>query len=162
MNVYFTATEWLDPSNMRRSRRRVQDYLLSSLLYFDVDVGEANFDQSIQETSRLVDYIEKNFGRNPSWIIFSGRRGFHIYYWDWENITTGPENPRERVNHFIKSRKQMLKELNEVSIRVDPIVTADPWRLMRAPGTLHGRTGRVAVPVYDIPHFTPDLAKIPV
>jgi DNA primase catalytic subunit len=160
MNAYFTPTEWLDPSNVRRSRGRAQDYLLSSPLYFDLETKEAHIKGSIHLTLELIDYMERAYGRTPSWIIFSGRRGFHVYYWDWDDIVKEYGNPRDRLHQFIKSRKAIMKELDRASIKVDTTVTPDPWRVMRIPGTLHGKTGLVAVPVSDPSKFTIDCAKI--
>ena len=40
---------------------------------------------------------------------------------------------------------------------VDPTVTADPFRLMKIPNTLHGKTGLIAKPVKDIYKFNPAI-----
>jgi len=125
-----------------------------------LETEEAHIKRCIQVTLELIDYMERNYGRTPSWLVFSGRRGFHVYYWDWDDIVKEYGSPVDRLRQFIKSRKAIMKELERASIKVDTTVTADPWRVMRIPGTLHGKTGFVAVPVSDLSKFTIDCAKI--
>jgi len=50
---------------------------------------------------------------------------------------------------------KLIEELKKANIQVDPTVTADPFRLMKIPNTLHGKTGLIARPIRDISGFNP-------
>ena len=147
-NVFFSPVKWLDPINVRRKKEKgIEDYMLSSPLYFDVDkklVPKQTLAATIENTQRLINYIEDKSGRKPSWIVFSGSEGFHVYYWKWDDIPKQYGSPKKRIEAFIKSRKQILTELHEKEIVVDRSATADPWRILRVPGTLHGDTCLIA------------------
>jgi len=147
-NVFFSPLKWLDPINVRRKRDKdIKDYMLSSPLYFDVDrelISKQTLSATIENTQRLINYIEDKSGRKPGWIVFSGSEGFHICYWKWDDIPRQYSSPEKRIEAFIKSRKQILTELRKKEIVVDRSVTADPWRILRVPGTLHGDTCLIA------------------
>lgn len=147
-NVFFSPVKWLDPINVRRKKDKgIKDYMLSSPLYFDVDkklVSKQTLVATIENTQRLINYIEDRSGRKPSWVVFSGSEGFHVYYWKWDNIPKQYSSPEKRIKTFIKSREQILTELLKKEIAVDRSVTADPWRILRVPGTLHGDTCLIA------------------
>lgn len=121
--------------------------MLSSPLYFDVDkklIPKQTLAATIENTQRLINYIEGKSGQKPSWIVFSGNEGFHVYYWKWDNIPKQYSSPDKRIKEFIKSRRQILTQLRKKEIAVDWSVTADPWRILRVPGTLHGDTCLIA------------------
>ena len=147
-NVFFSPLKWLDPINVRRTKgKSIKDYMLSSPLYFDVDrklIPERTLAATIENTQKLINYIEDKAGRKPSWTVFSGSEGFHIYYWKWDDIPRRYGSPEKRIETFVKSRKQILTEFSKKKIVVDTSVTADPWRILRVPGTLHGDTCLIA------------------
>lgn len=160
-NVYFTPTQWLDPSNIRRTKKEIRDYLLSSPLYFDIEGSVSDVYKTAKDrVSKLMAYIKEKYDRSPSWIIFSGRRGFHVYYWNWDDIPRKYHSAQDRIKLFIRSRKIILREIKKASIYVDEVVTADPWRLLRVPGTLHGKTGLSATFVKEIDAFLPEEAMV--
>ena len=113
-NVFFSPVKWLDPINVRRKKEKgIEDYMLSSPLYFDVDkklVPKQTLAATIENTQRLINYIEDKSGRKPSWIVFSGSEGFHVYYWKWDNIPKQYSSPEKRIEAFIKSREQILTD----------------------------------------------------
>jgi DNA primase catalytic subunit len=157
-NVFFTPVKWLDPINVRRKRdNQVKDYMLSSPLYFDVDydwsIGKG-LEEAKEMTKTLIFILEAESGRKPDWIVFSGRRGFHIYYWDWDDILCNSSSADSRIISFRKSRETILSKLQNKGVIVDRLVTSDPWRVMRVPGTLHGETGLIAKMFTDIEDFS--------
>jgi len=157
-NVYFTPVKWLMPSNMRK----VTDYMLSSPLFFDVDSKLSpieGLNKAAQTATRVIEFIEIEYGRHPSWIVFSGRRGFHIYYWEWDDIPRRYPRASDRVSKFKETRRKIVKELLKAKIVVDYSVTTDPWRLLRVPGTLHGETGYIALKIDDIAQFRVEMAS---
>lgn len=156
-NVYFTPIEWLDPLNIRKTT----DYMLSSPLFFDVDSKLpciSGINRSIQTSLKLISYIKSKYGRNPSWIVFSGRRGFHIYYWNWDNIPRRYQKATERIKYFKTTRQKIVKELLNAHIKIDYSVTTDPWRVLRVPGTLHGETGYIALKIDNLGKFDAKMA----
>jgi DNA primase catalytic subunit len=146
--VFFSPVKWLDPTNVRRRiDRNVGDYMLSSPLYFDIDkklVPGQTLSSAITVTKKLIEYFEETCERKPDWTVFSGAEGFHVYYWEWDNIIEQYGLANKRIWEFIKSRKRILSNLYEKKIHVDPSVTTDPWRLLRVPGTIHADTCLVA------------------
>ena len=105
-NAYFTPTEWLDPSNVRRSKGKVNDYLLSSPLYFDIETKDRDVSQAANMTIRLMRHLELTRQRRPSLVVFSGRRGFHVYYWDWDNIVEKCAYPSDRTYRILREQRK--------------------------------------------------------
>ena len=152
-NIYFTPTQWLDPINLKKGTdKTVSDVLLSCPLYFDVDSDSIR--KSLLSTKKITNFIFKEYSKKPNLIVFSGRRGFHIYYWNWEDIDFNKLGPKQRVLEFIFNRKRIVKDLFSKNIEVDSTVTADPWRILRLPGTLHGETGLVATSISNLVNLT--------
>jgi DNA primase catalytic subunit len=54
----------------------------------------------------------------------------------------------------------MLEELQQKAIQVDKSVTSDPWRLLRVPGTLHGKTGMIAKLFRDLKDFSFEKVRV--
>lgn len=157
VNAYFTPTRWLCPIFVSKTRGET-DVLLFSSLYFDVDsdiLNPASFDQAKVNTQCLIYWINDNYHRSPDLVVFSGRRGFHIYYWDWDTSIIRNMLPHDRIKNFVIERKRLLRELSTARITVDEAVTIDPYRLMRIPNTLHGKTGMIARVVEDLNKFDP-------
>ncbi len=157
-NVYFTPVKWLDPINVNRHKdKEINDYMLSSPLFFDIDrqlLNSPTIDSALEMTEILIGYIKKEYSRVPDWIVFSGKNGFHVYYWNWDNIVRDYCSPEDRILAFKKARFKILSELKNLSIRVDASVTMDPWRVLRVPGTLHGDSGLIAKALTSLTDFS--------
>jgi DNA primase catalytic subunit len=157
-NVYFTPVKWLDPVNVRRTKvEEIKDYMLSSPLFFDVDMqllSPPTLSSAQQMTENLIEYIEEKSGIMPDWIVFSGRRGFHVYYWSWDNIAGKYFKADERIAIFKRNRQEILEDLSIKGIIVDNSVTSDPWRVLRVPGTLHGESGLIAKVLRNLKDFS--------
>lgn len=151
-NVYFTPVKWLAPIDLKKGT----DYMLSSPLFFDVDSKlpyPDGIEESVQNSTRLIKYIKLKYRRHPSWIIFSGRRGFHIYYWNWDYIPRRYPRAADRIKYFKITRQRICNELLKAHIKIDYSVTTDPWRVLRVPGTLHGETGLIVLKIDTISRF---------
>jgi DNA primase catalytic subunit len=156
LNAYFTPTRWLNPIYLAKTKCET-DIILFSALYFDVDSEALNplsFEQTKITTQRLIDQINQKYKKKPDLVVFSGRRGFHVYYWNWDSKLCHMP-PQDRINSFVAERKKILKDLRINGIVVDERVTIDPYRIMRIPNTLHGKTGLVARKVTDLKKFDP-------
>jgi len=159
-NVYFTPVKWLDPINISKLHT---EYMLSSPLFFDIDsaiIPTQSFHKATEMTIMLADYIEGKYGKKPSWIVFSGKRGFHIYYWDWDDIPQKYPKSKDRITKFKEERSRILSELSKEGIIVDISVTTDPWRILRVPGTIHGETHLIALRIDNIDSFSLEKARL--
>jgi DNA primase catalytic subunit len=162
--IFFSPVEWLDPIHLRLTRATVRDMLLTSPLYFDIDVRKGERIQVAKAAAaELIETIRRLSNRDPDLLVFSGRNGFHIYYWNWDEIPAQFPNPKDRINEFVKSRRQMLHYLDSKGVRIDNTVTVDPWRILRLPGSVHWSTGLTACLVRDLTQFLPnrDAALFP-
>jgi DNA primase catalytic subunit len=162
--IFFTPVEWLDPVHLRLTRDTVRDIILTSPLYFDIDVRTGETIQAAKTAAvELIEAIRRLSNKEPDLLVFSGRNGFHVYYWNWDEIPSQFPNPVQRISEFIQSRRRVLHYLNSKRVKVDETVTADPWRVLRLPGSLHWKTGLTACQVHDLDRFHPkrDAAPFP-
>ena len=156
-DAYFTPTKWLNPIYVAKTRKEI-DVMLSSPLYFDIDSDLLNpptLKQARDTTQALIDFIDDKFERSPDLVVFSGRRGFHVHYWDWNTQRITRMHPTKRMEYFIKERQEITDELAKQRIVVDEKITLDPYRIIRIPNTLHGKTGLIAKPIEDLKSFKP-------
>ncbi len=110
LNAYFTPVRWLSPIFVKKTKTEI-DVMLFSALYFDIDLEKKrqfSFDQTKETTRRLIDYIFDEYQKFPDLVVFSGRRGFHIYYWDWDTFNLRNMLPQKRIENFIARRKEIL------------------------------------------------------
>lgn len=157
LSAYFTPVKWLNPIYVARTKDEL-DVMLSSPLYFDIDMQDltpASFSEAKRDTILLIEFLKEKCGRHPDLIIFSGRQGFHVYYWDWDANEIIRLSPQDRLIEFKKRREDILREIKKKDIIVDERITADPYRIMKIPNTLHGKTGLIAKPLLDVETFDP-------
>ena len=74
-------------------------------------------------------------------ITFSGSKGFHIIAEDPNRVPFSEPDPVLREEKVKFQRKQLLNQVIEAGHPVDKVVTADTRRVIRLPGTIHGKTG---------------------
>jgi DNA primase catalytic subunit len=156
-SAFFTPVKWLNPIFVGHTKNEL-DVMLSSPLYFDIDMQDLtppNLSEAVQDANLLIKTIEKTFSRLPDLIVFSGRQGFHIYYWHWDDEDLLKLDARKRIAEFTKRRSAILDFLDSKKIIVDKRITADPFRIMKIPNTLHGKTGLLAKPVTNLERFNP-------
>ena len=84
-------------------------------------------------------------------MVFSGSKGFHLVYEDWDSSRLSAMR-KVRYQTMMKVeggaqafhsqvKEQMVEELKEVpELLLDWEVTKDPRRIIRLPGTVHGKT----------------------
>jgi len=157
MNAYFTPVKWLNPIYTSHSKDEL-DVMLSSPLYFDIDMDDLvppTFSEARRDTTRLIEFLRDEYGRHPDLTVFSGRQGFHVYFWDWDKSEILRLGPKERLIEFKQRRIKILEMLTKRKIIVDERITADPFRIMKIPNSLHGKTGLIAKPVIDVGAFNP-------
>lgn len=158
-----------DPKSRRADNKfkkknwRLREYhntLLKRDLYFDVDYDNKDYDEGIKMVQEVIntmldleleDYILPRLTIDDFEIVFSGGKGFHVivngYY---DKIKVGDISFTEFVNtpeknalveEFYLNLTESVKE-NE-NLLLDWMVTYDNRRIIRLPGSVHGKTMRV-------------------
>ena len=145
-DIYFSTSSWLNPIDLPRlnDEARPHPILLNHLIVFDIDFSPLsleNLEQARTVTVKLHKWIEKNYDYELLSISFSGSKGFHLFYHDPDRTLFSIENPRERENAVKEARKRLLQEVLLAGFKVDPRITADTRRIIRLPGSVHGKTG---------------------
>jgi len=146
LDIYISTSTWLEPIDLPRLKEKTRPppILLDHLIVFDIDMRP--FSRRRLESARLAavslrDWIKENTDLNPLHISFSGSKGFHLVYTEPDRSLFAIPDPREREKAVRASRKILLRRVIENGHPVDPLITADTRRIIRLPGTLHGRTG---------------------
>ena len=136
-------------------------------LYFDVDYCNADYNEGAKTLGLLADQLPiVDTNLNPSMcisprdeltIVFSGGKGFHLIDREWR-MSKVIENMDEEARNYMKTRyarpeeKQdverelktnLVDKVREAGVLIDFDVTPDPRRIIRLPGTVHGKTLRV-------------------
>jgi len=145
---------WCSPSK-KVTLKRYHNTLIKRDLYFDVDYDNKDYHQGIQMLIELWDSLDKlkALGESEVQIVFSGGKGFHLiangYYdqatsWGYaplrEYVNTPDKN--ERIETHYKLLVEQIRKAYP-SLLLDWMVTWDNRRIIRLPGTIHGKTLRV-------------------
>ena len=130
-HVYFSSAKYEDPGNNNMMEKR--EGWLGSDLVFDIDNDHLE-DPTIVEAAfhalQLKEVLIKKFGLKDMMFTFSGSRGYHIHVRD--------ECIQKLNNH---ERQQIVECIERFKIGIDAPVTCDISRLIRLPGSIHGKTG---------------------
>lgn len=149
-DIYYTTSLWLDPQKTgpRQYSKKKPGYefshnvFLGSELYFDIDVP-GDIDRAKVEAKKLILFL-KNKGFKSFKIAFSGGKGFHVYVYDYnvQNYYDDYiEDPRLRENLTQDTKADIVNEIIKKEIIIDADITIDTRRIIRLPGTIHGKTG---------------------
>jgi len=166
LHVYYTTSYWLDPQNLgpKKQRKKKAGYRLASNvflgqeLFFDIDVpGE--LDVARGELVRLHRFLRDRFDYSDYVAVYSGSKGFHLYVLDFKlsDHTEVPADPRERELASQKVKGLLVKDILDAGIIIDAEITIDSRRIIRLPGTIHGKTLNLCqlVDLDAIDSFTP-------
>jgi len=148
---------WCTPSK-KVTLRRYHNTLLKRDLYFDVDYDNKDYNQGIQMVDRLIEKLnsEVHYEHGSVQIVFSGSKGFHLIvdgYYDgagYDAFEMHCDTPlREFANAPDKNKlierhyKDLVDGIKDDDLLLDWMVTYDNRRIIRLPGTVHGKTMRV-------------------
>ena len=152
---------WCSPSK-KVTLKRYHNTLLKRDLYFDVDYDNKDYNQGIQMVDRLIGALDNvvHYEHGTVQIVFSGSKGFHLivdgYYDDAPtNIYASSAHEelklRDWVNNPNKNKllerhyKRLVENIQaeDKQLLLDWMVTYDNRRIIRLPGTVHGKTMRV-------------------
>jgi len=132
-------------------------------LYFDVDYCNADYNEGAKTLGKLMTHLSENafatgYSNNPT-IVFSGGKGFHLVDTEWKVDTVLNEreskeyhlgtnlNDKQEFNREVKTN--IISAIKDANILIDYDVTPDPRRIIRLPGTVHGKTLRLCKIITD-------------
>lgn len=164
VDAYFSPVKWLDPVMVNKTKQET-DIMLNFPLFIDVDKQDQNpptWYQTKMETDRLIAFIRETFELDPDLVVFSGKNGFHIYYWKWPTKVLEKGLVRTRPTRFTKKRKKLVKLFFSNGFSLDKSVLTDPYRILRIPGSLSSKSLLKATVVTknDVLSFKPEEAAI--
>ncbi len=147
-DVYVSTSSWLNPVNLPRIKeiKKPSPILLDHLVVFDIDIRPfclLRLEEARKATLHLKNWIIENTEIKIRHITFSGSKGFHIIAEDPDREPFSEPDPRLREDKVRSQRKRLLDRVIEAGHPVDNVVTADTRRIIRLPGTIHGKTGWV-------------------
>jgi len=145
-DIYFSTASWLDPVNLPRLADDTKPHpiLLNHLIVFDIDftpLSLENLEQARLTTLELHKWIAKNYEYELLSISFSGSKGFHLFYNDLDRTLFAIEDAKQREDAVRAERNKLLQEVLLAGFKVDPRITGDTRRIIRLPGSIHGKTG---------------------
>jgi len=139
-HVYFSAAKYQYPHN---NSLTMQKYWIGSDLVFDIDCDHLT-PPTIQEAKKhalkLYSILINDFGFKRLLFVFSGGRGYHIHVQDECIQKCKSDERREIADCFLFEILPGTMNYNEKRIGIDAPVTCDVHRLIRLPGSLHGKT----------------------
>lgn len=147
-DVYVSTSSWLNPVNLPRIKeiKKPSPILLDHLVVFDIDIRPfclIRLEEARKATLYLKNWLIENSEIKIRHITFSGSKGFHIIAEDPDREPFSEPDPRLREDKVRSQRKRLLDRVIEAGHPVDNVVTADTRRIIRLPGTVHGKTGWV-------------------
>ena len=145
-DVYVSTSSWLNPVNLPRIKdtKKPSPILLDHLVVFDIDIRPfclIRLEEARKATLNLRNWLIENTDIKIRHITFSGSKGFHIIAEDPNRVPFSEPDPVLREEKVKSQRKQLLNQVIEAGHPVDKVVTADTRRVIRLPGTIHGKTG---------------------
>ena len=144
-DLYVSTSAWLDPVNLPglRDETKPAPVLLDHLVVFDLDLGpfsRKRLEEVRQRTSKLIHWLEAHTDLALMHVSFSGAKGFHVVLSDPDRTPFAEPDPRTREQAVRAHRQTLLQRVVAAGHAVDTTVTADTRRIIRVPGSLHGRT----------------------
>lgn len=111
-------------------------------LFYDFDSGEADgLEATWSDAQEFSSALRRRYGCEPL-VVFSGRKGFHVYAW----LREAYRGPR---------LKEVYRELQTMTLRglslptLDRAILGDVKRLSRIPYSRHEKAGSLCLPVNE-------------
>jgi len=142
-HVYFSSAKYQDPGN----KYMIDKGWLGADLIFDIDLDHLEnptLGEAVNHILKLDNILRKDFALKDLLMAFSGARGYHIHVRDDCIQDLRSYQRREIADYFreYKSEKEgKVKIGNKNYVGIDTPVTGDISRLIRLPGSIHGKTG---------------------
>jgi len=163
-DLYVSTSSWLNPINLPRLRDTESPYpiLIDHLIVFDIDVAPLslkNLEKAKNVAKGLHAYVMENESVEFVNATFSGSKGFHLIYKDSDRTKFGIPDPKEREETVRNERRELLSRVLKQGFEVDERITADTRRIIRLPGSIHGKTGFQCTSI-DTNQFELELAQL--
>jgi hypothetical protein len=124
----------------------------------DVDVHELPIENGVERTLKAIDIAEAS-GMTLDHINFSGR-GFQSFFNVNDDEILREPNPLKRMEMYREKRTSFVQELVTKGLvsKHDKEITCDPKRIVRALGSVNGRSGYIVTQIApnDLPSFRLD------
>ena len=168
-DIYFSTSSWLNPIELPRlsDKDSPKPVLIDHLIVFDIDIPPfsiKNIEIARKIAVGLHLWISQNYDFELKNISFSGSKGFHLMYKDNDRSLFSIENLIEREKAVRENRENIVERVLSNGFEIDKKVTQDTRRIIRMPGTVHGKTGwkchRIDFETLSMP-FTSWLEIIP-
>lgn len=145
-DVYVSTSSWLNPVELPRlhDTDASPPVLLDHLVVFDIDVppfSQQNMEVARKSAAGLYAWMQQYTEYQFSHVTFSGSKGFHLFYHDLAREKFQIADLRVREETVRDARKELLERVIDAGHTVDKKITADTRRIIRLPGTVHGKTG---------------------
>jgi len=144
VDIFFSTAIWTFPDAKSMEKKRWN----GANLVFDIDCDHLDpptLREAWRQVVALCRVLRDDFGFEKIVIAFSGNRGYHLHVYDegpgGKVIKLGPAERRE-IADYVASKG--IRGAN-----VDAPVTCDVHRLIRLPGSVHGKTGKICEIVYS-------------
>ena len=135
--AYFTLATFKPAEVSRYSGRRAANVVSLRSFWFDIDVGDGHAKPGYPDdkvANKAAAQFLKETGTVPSFLVLTGSGGMHMYYCLDEPIAPDEWLPRARALAALAAKH---------GLNIDAQVTTDAARIMRAPGSVHQKTGNV-------------------
>jgi len=166
-HVYFTTSTWLDPQRLgprdfvkakKAGYTLAHNVFLDQGLYFDIDVP-GDLSEAARQLLLLRDFLREGWSFKDFRAVYSGSKGFHLYVEDFtiRDFVAVEADPRRREEQHPAVKAQFTDAALKAEIMIDAAVTLDPRRILRVPGTVHGKTLNLCevVPFERVESFVP-------
>ena len=155
LNVWYSVNYFLDPTILGRKGKSYHRNLFIFSDLFVVDIDRETIDEQKKAIMDFLAYLHK-VNYPPKLIVYTGNKGFHIYL-DFL-FRSAAMSPIDREKENLDIKKAMIEALEKDSgVVLDKIISWDTRRVVRLPGTIHGKTGNLVeiVDGKDIKDFKP-------
>lgn len=141
-HVFYTPSKFMDPTKIGRKTNKISQnlFLFSDTFILDID-REGDIESAKLATKTILVYLGK-MGWKPDYVCFSGSKGFHISL-PFE-FRSASDDPITREADTARVKTVILSQIKQdTGVEVDSIVSCDTRRIVRLPGTIHGKTGNL-------------------
>ena len=155
-DVFYTPSKFSDPTVINKKSDKMSQnlFLYANEFVIDIDSSdpkkswEENLAASKNAVLKILGYLKDGdwvpfmpFGWYPFMLVFSGNKGWHMHF----HFDARPNEPdpikRELRVKQIKSR--IIDDIYRFEPLVDTIPSWDTRRIIRLPGSVHGKTGNL-------------------
>lgn len=138
-DAYYSVSCFINPHFLGPKNEKGATFLKSDLV-FDLDSKSLNeLDKIRIKTIELLDFLDEREIK-VKYLAFSGSKGFHVVC---ESNKINEPSPENRECLYLENHKSIANEILRLGIPIDAKVTSDTRRILRIPGSINSKTGRV-------------------